>query len=267
MLREGWLKLCVGTVAIVLLASSSYGATINWTDWASGAVSTTAGVAQGLAGGVAVTYSGELEGLFVNYPAFSSATFANAPFGVGMLPSWSPSNTFTSAAAANAPTSSNGFIGVFGQQGTVNTITFATAVVDPVMAFWSLGASGGTNTGQGRNCLIASLPGCTARAVFNASFSILGGGASAEYGGSSVFTLPGYVNTLFGTEGNGVIQFHGTFTSLSWTNPDFESWSGFTVGVPVAPIAPVPEPQTLLLVCTGGLLIGARRIRSRRPHD
>ena len=65
-------------------------------------------------------------------------------------------------------------------------------------------------------------------------------------------------NNVSGTEGNGTIQFDGTFKSISWTNPDLENWYGFTVGT----VAPVPEPSTwamLLLGFTGLGYVAYRR--------
>jgi hypothetical protein len=45
-------------------------------------------------------------------------------------------------------------------------------------------------------------------------------------------------NILSGNEGNGTIQFLGTFTSISFTVPTNESWHGFTVGVQQVPVPP-----------------------------
>ena len=39
---------------------------------------------------------------------------------------------------------------------------------------------------------------------------------------------------LSGIEGNGAIQFQGKFTSIQWTDPINEYWSGFTIGLPEA---------------------------------
>jgi hypothetical protein len=116
-------------------------------------------------------------------------------------------------------------------------LTFSTPVVDPVFAIWSLGA-GGT----------------PASFVFNQTPTLVAGGPSAEYNGSTISILG---NTVSGAEGNGTVQFLGTFSSLSWTNPQNEGYYGFTVGIPSA----VPEPELYALMLAGLSLIGfvARR--------
>jgi len=46
-------------------------------------------------------------------------------------------------------------------------------------------------------------------------------------------------NILRGTEGYGVIQFSGTFSTLSFKVPTAEYWSAFTVGLKPANTCPV----------------------------
>jgi len=105
-----------------------------------------------------------------------------------------------------------------------------------VMAIWSLGAGG-----------------APASFVFSATepFTIESGGPSVEFGGSSITAAGNVVN---GNEGNGTIQFNGTFTQITWTNPQFEFYYAFTVGVPGTAPA-IPEPGTYATLGTGLLAI------------
>jgi len=83
------------------------------------------------------------------------------------------------------------------------------------------------------------------------------GGPNSLFGGQTI-TVNG--NTVSGSEGNGVVQFTGTFGSISWTNT-FENFYAFTVGLN-GPIGAVPEPETYAMLLAGlGLLgfIGRRR--------
>jgi len=73
-----------------------------------------------------------------------------------------------------------------------------------------------------------------------------------EFGGSSI-TAAG--NTVNGVEGNGTIQFNGTFTQISWTNPQFEFYYAFTVGAEGTTTPAIPEPGTYMLLGTGFLAI------------
>lgn len=195
---------------------------VDWTTWTSATQSPTAGSATGSAGGVGITYSGELRSLVPAYPT------------------WGPPGTFNGGTISNAPPQSGGIIQLFGGNAlTIDTITFSHPVTDPVFAIWSLGQGG----------IDASFD-------FNRTPTLEAGGPSAEYTGSAI-NVAG--NVVSGTEGNGSIEFFGTFDSISWTNPTAENWYGFTVGVQ----SPVPEPSTWAMMILGfagiGLLIYRRR--------
>jgi len=210
----------LGTFAAALPAVAG---PIDWASWSGISTGTTTGAASAAFGasGITATYSGELQNFFTNYPSYN------------------PSGTFSGGAIGNAPPSANGIIQVFGGGNSgVNTLTFSQAVLNPVMAIWSLG-QGGIN----------------AQFAFNTAFTIESGGPSAEYGGTSITSVG---NTVFGSEGNGTIQFVGSVSSISWTNPVAENWYGFTVGTSVQA---VPEPESYALMLAGLAVLGfvARR--------
>ncbi len=207
-------------LAAAALAASGLGhaATIDWNTWSSNS----AGSISTASGPISVTYSGEMSGQYADYP------------------SWGPSATFADGTiVANAPVAANGIVRLIGGGGgaaVVDTVTFSQAVVNPVFSIWSLGQGGDT----------ASFHFIGATPVFVA------GGPGAEYGGSSI-TVSG--NDVLGTEGDGTVQFIGTFTSLSWTNPVAEDWYGFDVGV-AGVAAAVPEPGSMGMLVAGLTLTG-----------
>jgi len=215
-----YISVCILGLGLLAVGSTSAGAsTIDWATWSSN----TAGAISGL--GITVSYSGQLNGLSSGYP------------------SWTPITTFSGGTVGNPPLSAGGMIRLTGGGTTVDTITFSTSVVNPVLAIWSLGQ-----------------PSINANFTFTANepFTIESGGPSAEFGGSSIFVCAGNPLAVCGAEGNGTVQFNGTFSSISWTNPVFENYYGFTVGA--AGISTTPEPGTLLLLGTGILgLAGAVR--------
>src|SRR5262245_24066094 len=211
-------------LTVVFLVSTNVWATpISWTDWTAFTAGNLTGTATGLintgSNTVNVSYAGQVG---------SNSVVNN----VGGNTSWLPASTFSGGTVSNGPAPNRDNITLTGGTGTgVNTITFSSAVVDPVMAIWSLGAGGAPAS-------FVFLP--------TEPFAIQSGGPSVEFGGSSIIAAGNVVN---GIEGNGTIQFLGTFTQISWTNPQFEFYYAFTVGAPTA--TSVPEPGTFVTLSTG----------------
>lgn len=210
--------------AVSLTAAPAFAVT-TWTDWTSSTAGAP-GSAAGSLGGVAVSYSGELDSAVIN----------------GTSPIWAPNTSFTGGTVTASPSTVGDAIFLNGSFTGTNTITFASPVVNPVFAIWSLGQ-----------------PGLEASFNFNATPTFEAGGVNSQFGGLPI-TVSG--NSVNGREGNGVVQFTGTFSSLSWTNT-FENFYGFTVGVngSSGPSA-VPEPSTIALFGIG--LAGLGLVRRRK---
>jgi len=216
------LKLACAVVVVgaaLLMARPARADSIDWAYWSNtftpNAVSGSATATLPLSSN-SVIYTGEVESVVADYP------------------SWLPASSYVGGTIGNAPPVGGGIVQLFGGNGAVtDTVTFTTPVTDPVMAIWSLGQSG-----------------INAQFDFTKSepFAIEAGGPSAEYGGSSITTLGD--GNVYGVEVNGTIQFSGTYSSLSWTNPVYEDWYGFTVGAPV----PLPGVIPAFGVCMAAVL-------------
>jgi hypothetical protein len=210
-------KLALGMAAAALVAASpaAHAATVTWNAWDPGTVvQGTPGSVTGNMGGVTVTYTGEVGTFQTNYP------------------SWTPSSSYVGGTVSNAPSPSDGIFHIVGGGTNTDTITFSQAVLNPVIAIWSLGQGGEQ-----------------ASFAFTSPFTIEAGGPSAEYNGQSISSSG---DTAFGNEGNGVIQFTGSFNSISFTTPEREDWYGFAVGV-----TGVPEPAAWAMMITGLFGVGA----------
>lgn len=116
-------------------------------------------------------------------------------------------------AATGRPTGADllGFVG--GTDTQKYKITFSRPVTNPVIALLSLGRNG-----------------APARYVFTQTPTLLSSGVGYYGGCGTCLTVK--KRTVTGTEGHGVVQFMGTFSSLSWSMPDYENWHGVQVGVP-----------------------------------
>lgn len=201
-----WNALSIVSALMLFQSNVGRAGTIYWTSWSSN----TGGTISTPGGSASVSYLGELSGLSSGYP------------------SWTPGTTFADGSiVANPPPASGGMIRLVGGSSTVDTLSFSSPVLNPVISIWSLGQSS-----------------IAAQFVFTgASPSFVSGGPSAEFAGGPI-SVSG--NTVTGNEGNGTISFSGLFSSISWNNPVFENYYGFTVGVPA-----IPEPGTLVLLLLG----------------
>jgi hypothetical protein len=215
-------------LAITPAASAS---TIAWTDWNS-ATAGNPGTASGTMGGITVTYAGQTSGLGSVYaPSIGQTLYP----GYGHT-NWGPSTSYVGGDVGNAPPTNYNSVALEGGSDISESITFSSFVTDPVIAIWSLG-QGGT----------------TAAFDFSEAFSIVACGPSDEYGGGCITESS---DNVLGVEGNGVIEFNGTYSSLTFTTPDSENWYAFTVG------EPTPEPSSLLLLGTG--LLGLAFVAFRK---
>jgi hypothetical protein len=210
--------------------------TIAWANWTTGTAGNPGSASGTLAGGITVTYSGQTTGLTTQ-------------------PSWTPTSTFSGGPVGNAPPSTASVA----LQGTaagavpiMETIAFSSPVVDPVFAIWSLGQVGNTASFD----FLSKSP---------EPITLISGGPSTEFHGSSIVVNG---QNVTGIEGNGVIQFDGTFTNIDFTTPNFENFYAFTVGYDQTLTPSVPEPATLSLFGLGLAAVPvARKLIMRRRRS
>lgn len=169
-----------------------------WTDWTSG----TTGI-PGSADGTLTLPDGTT--IFVTY--YGEVRSAQTSGGTNY---WNPPDAYLSTLVTHAPPASD-IVTLAGGNETMNTISFSQPLENPIMAIVSLGTSS-------KNVTYA----------FDTPFTILSKG-KGYWGNGDLLNTEG--NILQGNEGHGVIQFMGTFSSLSWTASIYENWHGFTIGV------------------------------------
>lgn len=222
----------------MFIAAAAHAATYSYADWSAqtqssaGVPGTVTGTLIAPSGTISVTYTGDV----------ASPTQINNT-SVDYYSSWQ--SVYTNSVVSNSP--GNVDLIVLSQNAAyTNTITFGSTVIDPIIDIVSLGQGG---VGVSYN--------------FDSTFTILSQG-SAYWGGCST-CLVASGNTLTGLEGSGVVQFAGSFNSISWTSAGGEFWNGVTVGV--ADVAS-PEPSTWSLFALAGIAFAiASRKRARKSLE
>jgi hypothetical protein len=233
-LRRGALAVAVAG-AWLAAAPAANAVPVAWTDW------TTVSLSGGTASGVITPSSGPAINVGLSGPNAGGSISDTFVFG--------PAATYIGGIVSNAPcagtTSCVGdLINLPGTPPGANTLTFSSAVANPVFAVWSLGDLNTTAT--------LTLPTGTTPMIESTGTNGTGFGSltASGTGGS-------------GREGNGTFLLPGTFSSIAFTlaSPNANEFAGNTVGQAGPLTAPVPEPATVGVVTCA---IGAMAMRRRR---
>jgi hypothetical protein len=214
----------------MMMATPSYAVSIPWADWTSTNDTTTV---DGFVAGVGVHFTGVLSPDLIT-PAQTA----------GGTDFWSVNRdtTYASSPIVDFGPPDSDIIRLTGGTLITQTLTFDEALINPVMAILSLG----------REAVLTTYD-------FDQDFTILTNGAGFFGGGGPLALQESAGFVLEGREGHGLIQFNGTFSSITWTVPTGENWHGFTIGG-----TPVPEPASLMLLGAGLAAIGIWRRKAAR---
>jgi hypothetical protein len=222
---------------LTLPIGSAHAGFVSWTDWTTATVGKSATATGAISIGtdtIGVTYTGEIA-----FAELGSVSIYNY---------WSeegePKPYTGNSVVDNAPTA---YEMIALQDGAVtNTLTFATAVRNPIMAIVSMGR-----------------PDLPVAYDFDSSFTVLSNGIGfwsfANNGLPALLTVSAG-DILTGNEAHAAIQFLGTFSSISWVVDRPEYWHGITVGL--TQDALIPEPTTLALLGLG--LAGLSAVKRKK---
>jgi hypothetical protein len=190
----------LAATALALGAVSAHALDTAWADWTTKVDATTVTGKLTLPSGIVKV-------------RFTGPTMYFAQVDAGGTDYWR-SGTPDAYAVTGEPTGSDLLAFVGGTDTQVYKISFSKPVVNPVVAIMSLG----------RNAV-------PTRYVFTQTPTLLSSGAG--YYGGCADCLKVKKKTVTGTEGHGVVQFIGTFSAISWKQPDNEYWHAMTIGAPV----------------------------------
>jgi hypothetical protein len=236
--RRGAIAVAIAGAAFAA-APAAQAVPVAWTDW------TTVSLSGGTATGVITPSSG---------PAINvSLTGTNAGGSISETFVLGPAATYIGGIVSNAPCTgtvscTGDLINLPGTPPGANTLTFSSAIVNPVFALWSLGDASNTAT--------LTMPAGTLPVI-----------ESTGTNGTGFVSLSASGNVVSGREGNGTFLLPGTFTSITFTlaSASPSEFAGITVGQAGPLAAPVPEPATYALFAAGLGFMGAlARRRARR---
>lgn len=191
----------------------------------------TARYAYGASGSVLDPISGQTVTFTLSGEVMSMTSATWSTYGAGAT----MTSTFVSTESPTAPSAGAGMItqtGFTSPTYQAHTLTFDRDVSNAVLLLWSLGNAQG-------NTADASDPDNSAL-TFTQPFNILSSNGLMVKSGNAT---DGY--TVLGAEGMGVIQFLGTYRSISWNVTAPEYYSGFTIGLTPADNAQAGVTQSL----------------------